>query len=90
VSEGSQSGFVNGRTRLEVYVLREQAEAHAARTHNVASIRRLFAADEAKNRSLASAVASYEADVLARINLQGCAAQDVLRAIGFVNVGEPK
>jgi hypothetical protein len=70
VSEGGEGGFVYGRTRLEVYVLREQSEAHAARTHYVATICHLLIADETKNRSLPRTVTTDKTNVLARINLQ--------------------
>jgi hypothetical protein len=86
VSEGRECGFMNGRTRLEVYVLREQAETHAARTHNVAFVRHFLAADETKDGRLPRPVAPYQSGMLALVDLQRCAAQDILRAIGFVNV----
>jgi hypothetical protein len=52
-----------------VYVLSEQPEADAARAHHVAAIRRLFAADETKNRRLARTIAPDKSDMLARIKL---------------------
>jgi hypothetical protein len=45
MTEGGEGGFMDGRTRLEMNVLREQAETHSARAHNVSAIRSLFIAD---------------------------------------------
>jgi hypothetical protein len=44
MAEGRESGFMDGRARLEMNVLREQAQSHAARANHVSAIRRLFAA----------------------------------------------
>ena len=88
LAEGRERGFVDGRARLEVNVLFEQAEPQAARTHNVAAIRRLFAVDEAEQGGLARAVAAHQPDVLAGVDLQRRAAQDLLRRVGLVNVSQ--
>jgi hypothetical protein len=88
--EGGERGLVDGRARLEVYVLFEQAEAYAARTHNVAAVVRLLARDEPEEGGLARAVAADEPDVLAGVDLQRRAAQNVLRGVRFVNVTQAK
>ena len=62
-------------------VLRQKAEAHTASAHDVARVRSLFAADQMEDGCLDRPVAPYEADVLALVNLQGRAAQDILRAV---------
>ena len=77
-----------GRARLEVHVLFEQAELDAARAHHVAAVGRLLGGDEPEERRLARAVPAHEPDVLARVDLQGRAAQHVLRAVRLVNVCE--
>ena len=67
-------------------VLREQAETHPARAHNVSAIRSLFITDEAKDSRLPSAVPAHKPSVLTRIYLHGRATQDILRAVRFMNV----
>jgi hypothetical protein len=62
-------------------VLRQKAETHAASAHDVARVGSLFATDEMKDSCLASPVSPYEANVLTLVNLQGRAAQDILRAV---------
>jgi len=88
LSKGSERGLVDGRARLEVNVLFEQAETNAARADNVAAVRRLFIGDEAEQSGLARAVAANKSDVLAGVDLQRRAAQDILRAVRLVNVGQ--
>jgi hypothetical protein len=69
VAKGRQRRFVYGRSRLEVYVLSEQAKANTAGANQVATIGSLFAAKQAKDRRLAGAIAANKSYVLARINL---------------------
>jgi hypothetical protein len=76
---------VDCRTGLEVYVLVQQTKTHSTRTHDVATIGRLFASDETKDRALTGAVSPYESDVFTGINLQGRASQHVLNTIGLMN-----
>jgi hypothetical protein len=75
---------VNSGAGFEVNVLVQQAEFDAARTHDVAAIRRLFTSDETEDRALACAVSTYKSDVFAGIDLQGRASQHVLNAIGLM------
>src|SRR4051812_43860436 len=84
--EGRERGLMHRRARLEVYVLFEKSQPHAASAHNVAAVGRLFARDEAEERRLARAVAADQADVLAGIDLQRRTAQNVLRGVRLVNV----
>src|SRR5207248_955511 len=66
------------------------SELESTGTRDFTAIGRLFFGYQAKNRRFARAIASDQTDVLARIDLKRCAAQNVLRAKGFVNVGKPK
>ena len=75
---------MNGGTGFEVNMLVQQAEPQAARTHDVASIRRLVTSDETKDRALACAVSTYKSNVFTRIDLQGRASQHVLNPIGLM------
>jgi hypothetical protein len=61
-------------------MLCEQPKFEAASAHHLAPIRRDLLRDQVENRRLARAVAPNKADVLARIDLQRRAAQNVLRA----------
>ncbi len=90
MAESRERRLVHGRTRFEVNVLGEQPQFQAARAHHFAAIRRGFIIDQAKDRRLAGAVAPDQPDVISRIDLQRCAAQNVLRAVGFVYVGKAK
>ena len=85
-----QRRFMHSRARVEVNMLRQQSELEPARPRNFAAIRSLFFVYQAKNRRLAGAVASDQTDMLTGIDLKRGAAQNVLRAEGFVNVGKPK
>src|SRR5205807_7149047 len=85
-----QRRFMHSRARLETNMLRQQSELEPARPCNFAAIRSLFFVYQTKNRRLAGAVASDQTDVLTRIDLKRRAAQNVLRAEGFVNVCKPK
>src|SRR6185503_7009994 len=71
-------------------VLREQAEFQSSGAYYFTLIRSLFFRDQSEDRRLARAVPSHQANMFAGIYLQRSAAQNVLRAVGFVNVGEPK
>jgi hypothetical protein len=75
---------MNCRARLEVDVLVQEAEPHAARTHDVAAIRRLVTADETEDRAFTSAVSTYKSDVFPGVHLQGRASQHVLNAVGLM------
>src|SRR5437667_8315271 len=90
MAEGRERRFVNGRTRFEVDVLGEQAQFQVTRAHDFTPIRRGFIIDQPKDRRLAGAVSSDQSDMLARIDLQRCAAQNILRAVGFVYVSKAK
>src|SRR5438552_776871 len=85
-----QRRFMHSRARVEVNMLRQQSELEPARPRNFAAIRSLFFVYQPKNRRLAGAVASDQTDMLTGIDLKRGAAQNVLRAEGFVNVGKPK
>jgi hypothetical protein len=85
-AEGRERRLVDGRARLEINMLFEQSEPDAACAHNVAAVGRLFACDEAEQSGLARAVATNKPDVLAGVDLQRRAAQNVLRAVRFENV----
>jgi len=77
---------VDSRAGLEVDVLVQEPELHATRAYDVATIRRLIASDETKDRALAGAVAADEPNVLAPVDLQGGTTQNILSAVGFINV----
>jgi hypothetical protein len=85
-AERRERRFVNRRALFEMNMLREQAKLQAARAHDLAAIRRFFTGDQPKNCRLACAVATDKSNVLARIDLQRCAPQNVLRGKRFVNV----
>jgi hypothetical protein len=78
--------LVNRRTGLEVNMLVQQTQLHAARTHHITTIRGFITSDETKDRALTGAIAAYQSNVLARIHLQRRAAQDVLNAVRFMNL----
>lgn len=73
------------RTGFEMYVLVQEAELYAARTHDIAAIGSLVGSDETEDRALAGAVSTYKSDVLSGIDLQGRASQHVLSAVGLMN-----
>jgi enoyl-CoA hydratase/carnithine racemase len=81
---------MHGHPRLEINMLGEQSEVESARTHHIAAIGRLFAADQAKQSGLARAVAPDETDMLARIDLERCAAQHILGTVRLMNIRETK
>src|SRR2546426_758948 len=85
-----QRRFMHSRARVEVNMLGQQSELESAGTRNFAAIRSLFFVYQAKNRRLAGAVTSDQTDMLTGIDLKRGAAQNVLSAEGFVNVGKPK
>jgi hypothetical protein len=68
-TERGERGLMDRRALFEMNVLCEQAKLQAARAHNVALIRRLFAGDQPKDCGLAGAVATDKPDMLARIDL---------------------
>ena len=68
-------------------MLGEQAEPQPAGANDFAAVGCLLAAEQTKDRGLAGTVATYQTDVLTRINLERCAAQNVLRAVGLINIG---
>src|SRR2546427_11721505 len=79
--------FMHSRAHIEVNMLREQSGLEPTRPRNLAAIRSLFFVYQAKKRRLAGAVTSDQTDMLTRIDLKRGAAQNILRAEGFVNVG---
>jgi hypothetical protein len=81
---------VDRRARLEVHVLVQQAELHVTSAHDIAAIRSFITSDETKDRTLARAVSADEPNMFAGIYLQSGTAQNILRAIGFINVRETK
>src|SRR5205085_1532828 len=88
LAEGRERGLVYGRARLEVNVLFEEAQSESARAHNVAAVSRLLARDKAEQSGLPRAVSPDKPDVLARVDLKRRAAQDLLRAVRLLNIGE--
>ena len=72
---------MHGRSLFEMNVLREQPELQATRAYHFALIGRLFAVYEPEDCRLARAIPTHKSDVLARINLEASAAQNVLRAV---------
>jgi hypothetical protein len=72
------------RSRLEVNVLVQQTQLHAARANYVSAIRRLITSDETKDRALAGAVPTYKSDVFSRVHLQRRASQHILNAVGLM------
>src|SRR2546426_6134299 len=82
--------FMHSRAHIEVNMLREQSGLEPARPRNLAAIRSLFFVYQAKDRRLAGAVTSDQTDMLTGVDLKRGAAQNVLSAEGFVNVGKPK
>src|SRR2546425_5015492 len=86
VAKRRERRFMHSRARVEVNMLREQSELESAGTHNFAAIRSLFFVYQAKNRRFAGAVTPYQTDMLTGVDLKRGAAQNVLRAEGFVNV----
>jgi hypothetical protein len=81
-----QSGFVHSRPSFKMNVLGQQTQLQSARAHNFAAIWRFFLRDQAKDSRLACPVSSHQTDVFTRIDLQRCAAQDILSAEGFLNI----
>src|SRR5205085_5441937 len=88
LAERSERCLVYGRARLEVNVLFEETQSESARAHNVAAVSRLLARDKAEQSGLPRAVSSDKPDVLARIHLKRRAAQDLLRAVRLLNIGQ--
>jgi hypothetical protein len=67
-------------------MLVQQSELKAASAHDVATIRAFVTSDKTKDRALSGAISTYKSGVFSGIYLQGRAAQDILNAVGFVNV----
>src|SRR5688572_33425512 len=86
VAKGSESRFVHCGARFKMHVLREESQLHSPRTHDIAAIRRLFTTDQPKNCRLASATPAHQTDMLAGIYLEGNAAQNIVRAVRFMNL----
>jgi hypothetical protein len=76
------NAVVPGECRL----LFEQANAEAPQQHDFTAIRLFTPGDESKDGSLARAVATYQANAFAWVDLKRRATQDSLGTIGFVNV----
>ena len=86
VTESGERRFVNGGAGFKVNVLRKQTQTRPTRTNHLTSVRRFFSVDETKDGCLAGAVASYQSHVFAGIYLQRRATQNILRAVGLVNI----
>jgi len=80
-SKRGERRLMNSRAGLEVNVLVQQSEFHSARAHDVTTIGGFITSDETKDRALTGAIAAYKTDVLAGIDLQRRASQDVLNAV---------
>ncbi len=85
-SERGQSRLMHCGARLEMNMLREQAELQSACADNITAIRSLFTSDQTEDCGLARAVPADQAHMFAGINLQAGATQHVLRAVRFMNV----
>ena len=84
-----RQGFIaNATLAAEGGLLCEQADAQTAKQNHLAAVGFFAMRQQAKDRRLAGAVATHQADALAGIDLQRHAAQDFVRAIEFVNVFE--
>jgi len=77
-------GLMDRRSRLEVNVLVQQTQLHAARTHYVAAIRSLITSDKTEDRALSSAVSTYKSYVFSCVNLHRSASQDILNPVGLM------
>jgi hypothetical protein len=84
--ERRESRLMHRRRRLKLYVLGEKTKSDRFRTHDVAAICSFISGDETKHSTLSRAVATYKTDMLACVYLQRGTAQDILHAIGFVNI----
>ncbi len=85
-SEGGKRRFMHRRSFFKMNMLRQQTKFQSARAHNFAVIGRLLAGHEAKNCCLAGAISTDQTHMLAGIDLQRRAAQNILNAVGFMNV----
>jgi hypothetical protein len=85
-SKRRERGLVNRRTRLEVNVLVQQTQLYSTSANDVATVCRVLASDETKDRALPGSIAAYKPDVLTRIYLQGCASEYVLSTVRLMNI----
>ena len=69
-AKGSERGFVNSRSFVEMNVLGQQTEFQSTRAHNLAAIGRLLQIYQSKDRGLARTIAADQPHVLARIDLE--------------------
>src|SRR6185369_6479114 len=84
-------GFVaHAQVAGEYRLLLEQSGAQSPKQYDLAAIGLFLPRQKAKNSGFAAAVTSHEADVLARIQLKGYAAQDLSAAVRFVNLIQPE
>jgi hypothetical protein len=83
-AERRKRRLMDRRSGLEVNVLVQQAQLHAARADHVAAIRCLFTSDKAEDRALAGAVSTYKSDVFSGVHLQRSASQNILNAVGLM------
>ena len=74
------------RSSIEMYMLLEQTRFQPPGSYDLATIGRFLAINEAKDRCLARTIATHEADVLAGVYLERGAAQNILRAVRFVDI----
>jgi hypothetical protein len=86
MAERCESRLMHRRTRLKLNVLVQETEPHCFRPDDVAAICIFISGDETKYRTLSRAVATDKTDVLPRVYLERGAAQDILHAIGLVNI----
>ena len=76
---------MNRRSRLEVYMLVQQAQLNTSRADYVATIRSLITSDETEDRALAGAVSTYKSNVFSGVHLQRRASQHILNAVRLMN-----
>jgi len=86
VTKRRKRGFMNSRSRFKMYMLLKQSKFQALRSDYLALIGRFLAINEAKDRCLAGAIATYEPDVLAGVYLERSTTQNILRAVRFVDI----
>jgi hypothetical protein len=77
---------MHGGPWLKLYMLVQKTESHRSRSNDVAAICGFISGYETKHSTLSRAVATYKTNVLAGVYLQRGPAQDILHAIGFVNI----
>src|SRR5437867_5038584 len=81
---------MHGRSRFEMYMLCKQTKFQSPGSYHLAMIGRFLSINQTKDCRLARTIAAHQPDVLAGIHLERSAAQHVLRAVRFVNIGKTK